>query len=288
VESDGSYLVCHLPIDAPLDLLVTAPGHRELAGTVVNVPPVGIAHLTLHVVDTATAQGSAMIRGTVTRESGRSVSTGRVVIAALGRDVPIENGRFVAANLPSGTWIAEARVIGVEPRAVLVTATDSAVAPTAITVDNGVQLLEAVSVIGKPDRQLRVLDEVLRRQRVGSGTTFLPGHPAIRNALFMSDILKEARGFQVLGKGRVYGRQLVFGRCAAVATYVDGVSVAGGFEDVDGLVARNEVLAVETWPDIAFAPVIFRYGFNVLDSSNRRATAHRPCAVVAIWTRRRF
>jgi hypothetical protein len=288
VESDGSLLVCHLPVDAPLDLLVTAPGHHQLAGTVVNVPTLGIGRLGLTLVDSAETRGSAMIRGAVSRESGRSVASGRVVVAALGRDVPIENGRFVAAGLPAGTWVAEARVIGVEPRSVLVTAADSAVSPTMITVDNGVQLLEAVSVIGKPDRQLRVLDEVLRRQRVGTGTTFLPGHPAIRNALFMSDILKEARGFRVVGKGRVFGRQHGNGRCAAIATYVDGVSVPGGFEDIDGLVARHEVLAVEAWPDIAFAPVIFRYGLSVADDSQRRPIQRRPCAVVAIWTHRRF
>jgi hypothetical protein len=290
VESDGAVLVCHLPIDAPLDLQVTAPGHHELTGTVVTVPTLGIGQLSVTLVDSALTRGTALIRGTVTRESGRSVAAGRVIVAALGRDVPIENGRFVVAGLPAGTWIAEARVIGVEPRAVLVTAADSAVAPTAITVDNGVQLLEAVSVIGKPDRQLRVLDEVLRRQRVGSGSTFLPGHPAIRSALFMSDIVREARGFTIDRRGRVVTR----GGCQFVSVYVDGMPQPEGFESVDNLVTRSEVLAVETWSSLGAAPAIFQYGFSMVDFSRKppgRAappTSNRPCAVVAIWTRRRF
>ncbi|MDP1858455.1 MAG: carboxypeptidase-like regulatory domain-containing protein [Gemmatimonadaceae bacterium] len=258
IDADGAMLVCNLPVDAPLDLLVTAPGHREVAGSVVTVPAMGIGRLDVLLADSALSTGSAVIRGKVTRESGRPVGSGRVVIESLGREVAVQNGEFVAANVPAGTWVAEARVIGVEPQDVLVTASDSAVTTTAIEVSNGPQRLDAVTVIGKPTRDLRVLDDVLRRKRVGSGTTFLPGHPALRSATFTSDVMREARGFSYQGPNKILGRVRGFERCANVAVYVNDVRQSDGFDGLDHIAPIEEVLAIETWADLDFAPVQYR------------------------------
>lgn len=96
-----------------------------------------------------------------------------------------ENGMLLACQLPIDA-----------PLNLLVTAMESAAATANITVANGRQRLDAVTMMGKPNRNLRVLDDVLRRSRVGMGTTFLPGHPALRSATFTSDVMKEARGFR--------------------------------------------------------------------------------------------
>ncbi len=274
-EPDGAFLVCHLPVAVPLDLRVTAPGHRDVAGTVVTIPANGIGRLDVLL--------TAVIRGRVTRESGKAVESGRVVIKALGREVAVQNGDFVVASIPAGTWVAEARVIGVEPQDVLVTASDSVVTTATITVSNSPQRLDAVTVVGKMDRNLRVLDEVLRRKRLGTGTTFLPGHPALKSAHFVADVMKEARGFRYLARDEV----MTYQGCKYIAVYVDGDPLPDGFERLDHLVAMKDVLAIETWASRGHAPVMFQYGLGYSDPRRPHARL-APCAVVAVWTHRRF
>lgn len=292
VEADGAFLVCNLPVDVPLDLAVTAPGHREVAGSVVTVPAMGIGRLDVLLADSALITGTAVIRGRVTRESGRAVGSGKVVIKSLGREVAVQNGEFVAANVPAGTWVAEARVIGVEPQDVLVTASDSAVAMTTIEVSNGPQRLDAVTVVGKPSRDLRVLDDVLRRKRVGMGTVFLPGHPALRSATFTSDVMKEARGFRWVDSDSVTARN----KCEQIAVYVNDVRQPDMMRGLDHLAPVGEVLAIETWPDLDFAPVQYRQ-LKLAKFGNERSDPRVgirpppalpvPCALVLIWTRQR-
>ena len=282
-EPDGAFLVCHLPLAVPLDLQVTAPGHRDIAGTVVTIPANGIGRLDVLLADSAAETGSAVIRGRVTRESGKAVESGRVVIKALGREVAVQNGDFVVASIPAGTWVAEARVIGVEPQDVLVTASDSVVTTATITVSNSPQRLDAVTVVGKMDRNLRVLDEVLRRKRLGTGTTFLPGHPALTSAHFIADVMKEARGFRYLARDEV----MTYQGCKYIAVYIDGDPLPDGFERVDHLVAMKDVLAIETWASRGHAPAMFQYGLGFSDP-RRPHDRIAPCAVVAVWTHRRF
>jgi hypothetical protein len=206
IEDDGSYLACHLPIDAPLDLQVTGPGHRAVGGTVAVVPAGGIGRLDVSLADSTIVRGSAIIRGRVTRSSGKAVSTGRAAITSLGREVPIEAGAFVLGDLPQGTWVVETRVMGSDPQSVLVNATDSAATLAAITVADQAQHLGAVTVVGKKDANSLLLDEVLRRKRIGMGTVFLPGSPALKSATFTSDVMREARGFIYRGPTKILGR----------------------------------------------------------------------------------
>ncbi len=294
-DDDGSLLVCHLPTEVPLDLLVTAPGHRDIAGTVVTVPASGIGNLAVLLADSAPTTINAMIRGRVTRESGKAVAVGRVVIKALGREVAVQNGEFVAANIPAGTWVAEAQVIGVEPQDVLVTASAGVVTPAAITVSNGPQRLDAVTVIGKLGRDLQVLDDVLRRSRIGMGTTFLPGHPALRSAHVVSDVMREARGFLYQGPNKILGRPHGRGRrCESVAVFVNDVRQPEGFAWLDHAAAINEVLAIETWPDLGLAPVQYRRAVPATQSIGPPGSTYAlalppeppPCALVLVWTRR--
>ncbi len=292
ITDDGMLLACHLPLDAPLDLLVTAPGHRSVEGTVITVPPGGIARVDLLLADSSATSGAAVIRGRVTRESGKAVESGRVVIKALGREVAVRNGEFVASDMPAGTWVVESRVIGVEPQDVLVTATQFSVATANITVSNGPQRLDAVTVIGKPTRDLLVLDDVLRRSRVGMGTTFLPGHPALRSATFVSDVMRDARGFLYQGPNKILGRAHGRNRCENIAVFLNDVRQPEGFVGLDHSAPIKDVLAIETWPDLGLAPVQYRravpstQGFR--SSYGARPPEEPPCALVLIWTRRHF
>lgn len=284
IESDGSFLACGLPLDVSLDLQVTAPGRHAIIGPVATVPLNGIGRLDLVLSDSAAAHGSAVVRGRVTRTSGKAVATGRVVLEALKRDVPVKDGAFVMGDLPPGSWIIEARVIGTEPHAMLVTATDGAFTEAAITAGDQVQRLDAVTVVGKMDRNTRVLEEVLRRRNHGSGTFFMPGSWTLRMAAHVSDVMKNARGFRYKSPTDIGGRAFTGIACGKPAVYVDDGFFPGGFELLDLNVTIDQVLAIETYPDASLAPAQYRYGFG----GNPGAPTLRPCAVVVIWTKRKF
>ena len=208
--------------------------------------------------------------------------------------MPVEDGSFTAANLPAGTWVAESRVIGVEPEAMLVTATDSAVSTTTIKVKNNTQRLEAVTVVGTPDRNTLLLHDVLLRKRTSSATVFLPGSPALMSAHFTTDVMKEARGFTYQGPDKITGRKVSLGGnrpCSGTAVYVNDMRQPEDWEGLDGTVPVADVLAIEAYPDISFAPVQYK-GTLIgkpaqLMGIGRRGQmpTNSPCAVVLIWTK---
>jgi hypothetical protein len=304
IDDDGSFVACHVPLEAELNVSVTAPNHRTLEGPFVTVPSNGIAQLDLMLPDSTSDHGAAMIRGRVVRASGKTVSSGRFAMTALNREVPVQNGSFAVGDLPAGTWVAEARAIGAQPQPVLVTAADSAVTPTVITLTDHVQQLDAVTVVGVPNRNTLLLNDVLRRKRIGGATTFLPGSPALKSATFTTDVMKEARGFSYGGPTNISGRKSALGfnrRCGGVAVFVNDMRQADGFDGLDGTVPVENVLAIETYADINFAPVQYRglgigklgamgisSGSAGIDRIARRQNASNettPCAVVLIWTK---
>jgi hypothetical protein len=277
ISDDGSFLACRLPVDASLDLEAAAPGYRTLTGAVVFIPANGVGRLDLALVDTARTRGTARISGRVRTPSGRVVATGQAVIAALGLVVPIREGEFLLNGVPAGSWVVEARVIGSAPRSTLVRASDGATSTVEFRTGESLQELAPVTVVGERDANTRLLEEVLRRKRVGMGTVFLPGSPALRSAIFTSDVMKEARGFQYRGPTDIVGRT----KCRSIAVYVDDVLQPDGIASMN-LVAPREVLAIETFPDILLAPVQYRIMKAMLGSANQKY-----CAVVLVWTRNR-
>ncbi|MHB0961641.1 MAG: carboxypeptidase-like regulatory domain-containing protein [Gemmatimonadaceae bacterium] len=283
VEPDGAYLVCGLPLDAPLDLRVRAQGFRAITGPVVRLPRSGVEHLDLLLADSTARNGAGTLHVQVNSLSGRPVASGRAILAELGREASIRDGAFALRDLPGGSWIVETRVIGTEPRATLVTVVDSADNRATITVDNEVQRLDAVTVIGKMDRNTRVLEDVLRRRRHYAGTFFLPGSDAVKRASFTSDLLKEARGFTYRGRNIILAR----GRRNCVALYVDDAFEPQALDVLDEAVPLKNLLAVETYPSIELAPVQFRFAFGRPDPNNplERVAA---CAVVVAWTKRDY
>jgi hypothetical protein len=262
---------------------VTAPGHRALAGEIV-VPVAGVARQDVRLADSSAGRGPANLRGRVVHENGKAVTSARAVVAALARDVPVQNGTFFLAELPVGTWVVEARAIGLEPRSVWVEATERGTAETTITMSDRAQPLDAVTVIGEPSHDSKILEEVLRRQRSSFGTVFLPGDPWLRGALHTADVLRAARGFSYRSPTDVLGRGVGRGECRVIKVYVNGEFFPGGLEELDAVAPVRDVLAVEAYPDMAFAPIQWRMnrGMTIM----RDGTVTQGCAVVAVWTSR--
>ncbi len=280
----GAYRGCDLPADAPLDLIVRAPGHRPLAGQVV-VPAGSVARLDIALADSAAEHGRGIITGRVVRENGKVVTAGRALIAALGRDVPVQDGAFVLADLPAGTWVVEARVIGAEPQSALVTTTGGAAVATTLTIDDRAQRLDAVTVVGKPDRNTRTLTEIIERQRSSFGTAFLPGSWQLASASRPIEVMRFARGFRQMSSTQVCGRAHGIASCCTnVAVYINGAIFSEGFAGLDAVLQMHEVLAIETYPDVLFAPVQWRGNLG-LDATSPTGKSPHVCAVVVVWTK---
>ena len=292
VGAGGAYHGCELPSDAPLDVYVTAPGHRTIA-THVEVPAGGVTRLDVSLADSAAVHGPAIIRGRVVHRNGKPVAFGRALLATLGREVPLQDGTFVLADLPLGSWEVEARVIGAEPQSMLVHATDSGTVAATITVTDNAQRLSTVTVMGRRDRNVRTLNEILERQRSSFGTTFMPGNAELKAATRVTDVMRYARGFKYRSSSQIFGRDLPNGVCRNIAVYVNGQIFAEGIASLDATVPVNDVLAMETYPDVLYAPVQWRSNMGMDPSSDgnggvRRGLGPRSggvCAVIVVWTK---
>ena len=285
VGADGTYRLCALPGAAPLTLRVSAPGYHGVAAPI-EVPTAGVARQDLRLVDSSALRGAANIRGRVVHENGNAVRSARASIAALGRDVPVRDGAFFLTELPVGSWVVAVRVVGVDPKSAVVDVTGRGTTSTTITMSDRAQPLDAVTVVGAPSRETKVLDELLFRKRFGAGTVFLPGNPFLQAANRATDVLRAARGFSAKGNGGYYGRAVPsvscdpFGkcktspRCDKIRVYLNGERLLDGLENIDNAVPVREVIGIEAYPDIAFAPPEWR--FMGSDSA---------CAIVAVWTR---
>lgn len=273
IWDDGMFSLCEVPSGVVLTLEVRAPGFYALSGPV-TIPESGALRQDALLVDTATVTGPGEVRGRVLTERGLPVVSGRVRIPALGREGPITDGAFTLMDLPVGTWVMELRAIGVEPRSLLVQASSRRNATLLVRVSDQAQRLDAVTILGRADLVIHVLDAVLARHRAASGTVFLPGSPQLMGAQRVTDLLNAARGFTVVGPTDVRARSTTTGeRCRKIGVYVNGVRAIEGIEALDATARPDQVLAVEAYPDLMSAPFEWRTGDGT-------------CAVVAMWTRR--
>jgi hypothetical protein len=273
VADDGTYVLCRLPVDVPVEVSVISLGRRPIAGEVI-VPASGARHQSFHLAESRLTKGPATLVGTVQDAVGKTMESGHAAIVALAIDVPIRRGAFLMKELPLGTWAVQLNAIGRAPRTMLVDLVDTGITRATIAIANIPQPLEPVAVVGKKTLETEILRDVLFRKRFGAGTVFLPGNNWLESAERISDVLNVAHGFRGTGDGDYVGREA---RCASSSSrfkvYVDGEPFPLGLANVDRLVPIHEVLAIEAYPDAGFAPALWRSG--------------NPCAIVAVWTRRR-
>ncbi|MHB1311337.1 MAG: MSCRAMM family protein [Gemmatimonadaceae bacterium] len=271
-DPDGTYRACGVPGDVPVGIRVSARGYRALRGKV-TVPANGVLRRDFRLADSSVADGPATLSGRVLHENGKVLASGQAAIPALGRDVPVHQGAFTVTGLPLGSWVVEVRSMGLEPTSTIIDVTDSGRVSQTFAIGDKAQPLEAVSVIGKPGKSFRALDELLERRRVGFGTVFLPGNTWLRSANRVTDVFRAARGFSYYmgNPDEVVGRASGGSGCRNIGLYVDGSRWRMTLRDLSDMIPPRDVLAIETYPDVLRAPPQWRTG--------------DVCAVVSILTR---
>jgi len=109
----------------------------------------------------------------------------------------------------------------------------------------------------------------------------------------VTDVMRYARGFKYRSSSQIFGRDLPNGVCRNIAVYVNGQIFAEGIASLDATVPVNDVLAMETYPDVLYAPVQWRSNMGMDPSSDgnggvRRGLGPRSggvCAVIVVWTK---
>ena len=224
-------------------------------------------------------------------DTGAAIVTGRAGIPALNRYVGIENGVAKILDVPDGAWTVSVRAIGYAPESL------SVVAPVrerlrTINLHRIPQLLKPVAVVSTRDSS--VMADIAARMRVASGTLITADNLSVRNSTYATDALRMARGFTWKSPTRVWTRGTGTGGrigCESLPTadsivkrvgvrtvpkvivvYLDGTKLPGGLESINRMVPKDDILAIEAYPDVLSAPFLWR--------------TNDACAVIAYWTKR--
>jgi hypothetical protein len=283
-DETGRFSVCSLPIEAPLQLQISSGGFRDV-GTEIELPQAGVLNRDFRLADTST-HGKGVIRVRVVDDSGTAMTTGRVMIVALGRRASIDSGIATIGDLPIGTWSVEVRSIGYEPASILADADSMPREAPIVKMTQLGTMLAPVSIVANATiADNKVLDEVQRRMKGAGGTMILPSDLSLKNAIYASDGLRFARGFRTFGssvQGRPFFQGMGEKACVSrdfpkigeksMIVYLDGIRVPFGLQGINDMVRPEEILAIEAYPDVISAPGLWK--------------TNDACAVVAFWTRR--
>ena len=260
---DGAhYRVCGLPLNAPVRVRVISQDYATIDGEIV-LPSASGLRRDFRLVPAALKQGTGIVSGRVVRTDGVPLSSGSVAIRGLDRDARIVDGRFTIDGLPAGSWAIEARSLGYTPGGVIIDVSADTVASATIALIERVHLLAGVTVTGMSSEDVRTLNYVLARKRVGFGTFVLPGDRRLMQALDLADVVQTAPGFR-RGKDTIEARTVGSGRCVPTV-YVDGMRNPAYLQ-------IDEVLAVAAFPDMTGVPVEYR--------------DQRNCAVILVWMKK--
>jgi hypothetical protein len=292
VGDDGTYRACSVPSDGPVTIRVTKAAYRSIDGEYA-MPPGGVARRDFRLADSGVVHGTATLVGRVMQDDGSALPSGLVSIPALALEVAVQRGDFSIAELPAGTWIVVTRAIGYEPQTTIADVAERTTSTVKIVLAKKAQTLEAVNVVGKAGRDLRVLEEIHQRSLVAHGTVFLQGNSWLASALVPSDVVRGAKGFTFKSptkvEGRPYSQGFALRDCKSspstdsvqsrfsssterqIAIYVDGQRYPGGLETLNNAVLVGQVLAIEAYPDVTSAPFLWR--------------TNDACAVIAVWTK---
>jgi hypothetical protein len=259
----SQYRVCGLPIGAPVRIRVASPAYKEIDGEIV-LPSSSVVRRDFRLSPAALKQGTGIVSGRVVRTDGVPVSSGSVAIRGLDRDARIVDGRFTIDGLPAGSWAIEGRSLGYTPGGVIIDVHPDTVASANIVLVERVHVLAGVTVTGMSSEDVRTLNYVLLRKRVGFGTFVLPGDRRLTQALDLADVVKMAPGFR-RGKDTIEARAGGSGGRCIPTVYVDGMRNPAYLQ-------IDEVLAVAAFPDMTGVPVEYR--------------DQRNCAVILVWMKK--
>ena len=305
VRPDGSFLVCGVPTDGPIEASASAPGATSGLVEVAALPRgLIVQRFALGPVAAPTAgraggaaadsaddaergglprpaPGTARLVGRVVGPDAQAVNGARVRVwgtdasAATGTD-----GRYTLTDLPSGTFTVEVRGIGLEPSRTPVDLANGQTAELRIALAKAVPKLDRVTVLGTPTEHSRFLEEFEARRRSGQGRYYTAADIAARHALELTDVIRGTPSINVIPRG-AHGNVLRGRRGCTPTVWVDGSLVRGGANNVDDLVPAQGVEAIEVYGSGAILPAQYN-----MTGTGGSFIGGATCGAVLIWTLR--
>jgi len=327
-REDGGYVICGLPNDR---ILASADSGQHHSGLIeVTIPTSSLARRDFLVAGPGAAvemradstrgvrsaivlRGTARLAGVVRKPDGAPMAGARVTVPGSGLSATTgANGGFSIANLPAGTFSAQARAIGFSPVTTTVDLASARTDSVSITLADRAEVsLAPVTVYGTRPHTFDAMTQFAARRRQGFGHYLVPAD--LRNSITVTDALKRVPGLQVVRTSTgiaIYGR----GGCDRAAgcsepacrpaVYLDGMRLpnethrsfaadpsltgmegasdssvdttpAGDPPDIDQYIDPGQVMGIEVYNSPAGVPG----EYQTFDGAP-------ACGVILIWSRR--
>ena len=263
-DAIGWFALCGLPADA--ELTASAQSGEEESGVVsFRVPAGGLllrdfavsrADSTVAVYDDTTSatgrqpvatlrRGRARLSGVVRNDKGQPVRNAEVSVPGTGvGERTAQTGAFALGGLPAGTQTLEVRVIGFEPKRVIVDLKRDSLTTLDVVLDRPVQTLDAVKVYGKGSPAMA---EFERRVRAGWGHFLTPADIARRNAVQVTDLFRMMPGVRV-APSRSFGNTVLLRGGCRPTVYVNGLRMDdNAASEIDQFLTSQEITGVEVY-----------------------------------------
>ena len=221
------------------------------------------------------AQHTGVVSGTVRRADSTLVAGAGVEIGSKAhRTVTGNDGRFLLAGVPAGSYTLAVRMVGFAPQHVQITVASGDTGRYMVQLDAVPAILDPVAVTGEVPIALRGFEE--RRARN-------PGAFLTREAIErmqprqVTDILRRVSGLQVRPVNGAYGNNVAVtarGSRCPVMFYVNGAPFPSSQDvPINHFVSADEVVAVEVYQPSEIPP---QYNSSMYNAK---------CGLIGLWTR---
>lgn len=288
-DSGGHYLLCGLPSGATIELRIAFDSREWLVSDVVTRPDAAVRQdLRLHPAPGELPRASVsspeskpgVLRGHVYDGSGAPMAGVSVRLAGSAHiDLTADDGRFLIAGVPAGSYSVEARALGFSPLEVSVSLQSGDTAKVNFVLNKSVTSLPRVLTIGEPSAFERTSGFGERRRR-GNGLFFDRAAIERRGSQRITDLVRGAPGFTlqpVFGRwGQTYDVRMdrvpaAGGKACQIDYYINGSEYTPSSAGIDHDFPAQQVEAVE----------VYRPSEVPAQFSGQRAR----CGVILIWTR---
>jgi carboxypeptidase family protein/TonB-dependent receptor-like protein len=205
-KSDGTYLLCGVPIKVPLEI------QAEWNGRVVGPSPVqlddrliGRLEFAVSKRDSATTHdstsvsGSATLRGVVRGADGKPLREAAVSVMGTARSARTDGkGAFTLDHIPAGTRSIEAKSVGLLPTRISIEFATGIVRDTTITLTRTAQQLKAVAVDATAEMAPLMVRSGFNERRAQAMAAFITEQDLAKHAYTdLVSVLQGVRGVHV-------------------------------------------------------------------------------------------
>lgn len=285
--AEGTFAVCGVPPNGAITVRAAAgadssgfvelpvPGHGLLLRDLVigpsrRVAAQGRADAVARVTSVLT--GPATLRGVARTQNGQPVNGARITLWGTGVEV-VSNaaGQFQFANLPEGTYTAEARALGYQPHRAPadLLASREAVVDLVLT-----PLVTTIDTLRVRANRAVPLEEFERRRKLGFGHFVTEEEITKKAPTYMGDIFRGLPGVVTMpgqfGRDRVLIRGTGMTGDCAPAIFLNGLYVNIEDGDLDNIINPKDVRAIELYARTSSIPLQFQ--------------TRNGCGSAVIWT----